>query len=226
MIRRFFLVSILLTVLVAAGFFPWKVTAPAQGLLRRFVRAPGWQLTLTQARWVPWSHLEMSDLKIVSPTGGRLHLVKVNFKPRLWTRALGGWVSRWEFGEIRMDPGSWRIRRPLAQELISAGPVTTSGFALLEMRSPAKRTLEQLVLHGPLLRVRANGSLTDTGRVELDLSGELPRLLLEGMRLGPTDQIDPPEWEPFELKVTGTLPAPAVEFNSSFLKFALGEMRR
>ncbi len=221
---RRFLVRVLpaffLAAVLGAGFIPWQVTGPVQWLFRRCIPAQGWQLSLRAARWVPWSHLELHDLQVQAPQGGHLHLVKVDVWPRSWTFIRGRWVTRWRFGEIRMDPGSWGIRRPLAQEILSAGPVTTRGFAVLEV-DRERMTLSELMLHGPLLRLRAEGWLQGKERGEVDLRGELARFLLEGMHLVPSDQSAPEPWEPFELQVRGALTAPEVRFVSNFFTFAL-----
>lgn len=206
---------------VGAGFVPWKVTASAQRLCRFLGNHyPSWQVTVQEARWIPWQSLELADLQVQTPRGGRLRLVKVRLWPQIWTLVRGDWETRWEFGEIRMDPRSWGIRRPLAQEILSAGPVTQSGFAILKF-SRERLTLQELLLHGPQMRLQANGWWAEkTQRAELALRGELPRTLLEGMSLLRSDQALPEPWEPFELQVGGRVAAPEIRFASNFFTFA------
>ena len=213
---------LLLGGLVGAGFVPWKVTAPARRLCRFLSgRNAGWQITLQQARWIPWQSLELADLRVQVPHGGRLHLVKVRFYPQIWTLVHGHWETRWEFGEIRMDPSSWKLRRPLVQEILSAGPVTTSGFAILRV-DRNRWTLSEGVLHGPMLRLQAKGWYAGkTRQAELVLNGELPRTLLEAMGLLRPDQALPEPWEPFEFRVAGSTAAPEVRFSSNFFTVAM-----
>lgn len=213
---------LLLAGMGGAGFVPWKVTAPAQRLCRFLSsRNAGWQITLQQARWIPWQSLELADLQVQTPRGGRLHLVRVRLHPQIWTLVRGNWETRWEFGEIRMDPRSWNIRRPLAQEILSTGPVTTGGFAILRV-DRNQWTLLELVLHGPLLRLQAKGWCAErTRQAELLLNGELPRTLLEAMNLLRPDQALPEPWEPFELRVAGSMAAPEVRFSSNFFTCAM-----
>ncbi len=213
---------LLLTGIVAAGFVPWKVTVPTQRLCRFLSsRITGWQITLQEAQWIPWKSLELADLHLQTPQGGRLHLVKVHLRPQIWTLVRGGWETRWEFEEIRMDPRSWGIRRPVAQQILSAGPVTTGGFAILQV-DRRRWTLRELVLHGPLLRLQAEGWLAErTRQVELVLRGELSRDLLEEMNLVNSDQSAPKPWEPFDLQVAGSLAAPEVRFTSNFFTFSM-----
>jgi len=214
--------GLLLAGTAAAGFVPWKVTVPAQRLCRLLgSRAAGWRITLQEAQWIPWKSVELADLQVQTPRGGRLHLVKVRLRPRIWTLVRGEWETRWEFEEIRMDPRSFGIRAPLVQEILSAGPVTRNGFAVLRI-GRQKLTLQEMVLDGPLLRLRAAGWLAQKAQqAQLALNGQLSRDLLEEMNLVKSDQAAPEPWEPFELRIAGSLAAPDIRFMSNFFTFAM-----
>ena len=164
----------------------------------------------------------MTGLQVQAPGGGRLFLDRVDVRPRAWTLlARGRWETRWGLGEIRMDPVSWGIRKPLAREILSAVPVTSGGFARVAFER-GQMTLQELALHGPLLRLQAEGSLTGRWEAELALEGELRRSLLESME---AELPDPPEpWEPFELRVRGALASPEIRFTSHFFTFSMGSL--
>jgi len=152
-------------VVAAAGFVPWRVTVP--------VDWSGWQIIQGEARWIPWSRLELSNLEVRTQGGGRLRLERVEVRPRLWTLAGGRWVTRWRFGEVRVDPDSWGIRQQPAREILSAGPAADGGSAVVQIRRD-RWILEQLALHGPLLRLDAKGWLArERQEGALMLKGEL-----------------------------------------------------
>lgn len=193
----------------AAGFFPLDVTAHMDWLRRRLgPPAAGWQVTQGEARWIPWSRLELSRLEVRAQGGGLLRVERLEVRPRLWTLALGGWETAWRFGEIRIEPDSWGIRQQPAREILSAQAAVAGGSAVVRARRD-RWTLERLTLRGPLLRLSASGWLAgDRREGELALKGELWGDLLQGgeSRL----------WEPFELQARGAPAAPEIRFVSSF----------
>ena len=207
--------------LFSLGFVSWDVTPPVRWACRRLGTAPeGWEVTVAQARWTPWRRFEVTDLKLRIPRSGRLHLVKVSFSSVPWTVVKGSLMTQWQFGEIRVDPESWGIRMPIAQEILSAGPVASDGSAVLECQF-GRITLQQMILHGRFLRLRAEGYLAQGQRANLTLRGELLRTLLEGMALVEAKQEGVRPWEPFELQVQGVLNHPQLQFRSNFFTFAM-----
>ena len=132
----------------AAGFIPWNVTGPARWVGRRLIaQKPGGQFTLGKARWVPWEKLELRDLRVQFQPGGWLHFARVNLEFRSCAFAEGRWVSRWEFGEIRLDSSTLGIPKSVAMEILPAGPAVNRGFAVLEVdRNHWK--LKELALQG------------------------------------------------------------------------------
>lgn len=203
------------TLLLAAGFFPW----PAEGLFQEFARRvelkTGWHLEVRQARWIPWRHLELEDLKLETPRGGRLHIVNVQGRSSLWPLFQEVLATHWEIGEIRMDPGSFRIRKPLAQELLSALPVTDRGAAFLEVRRRGV-TLNRLTLTGPFLRLHARGWAHSLAAAHLEVEGQLAQQILEAMDLLRSDRSDALAWEPFQIRLDGKGPVPQFSFVSNF----------
>lgn len=203
------------------GFVSWDVTVPIQWVCHRLgVNTNGLEVTVAQAKWIPWRRLELTDLKLHLPQSGRLHLVKVTLSSQPWTLIGGHLTTQWQLGAMRIDPGSWGIHRSLAQEILSSRPVTTDGFAILEYQF-GKLILRQMTLHGPLLRLHAEGWFDGGRRANLALRGELLRTLLESMKLVKSDQENVEPWEPFELQVDGALARPQVQFRSSFFTFAM-----
>lgn len=203
-------------VLISMGFISWDVTGPVRWALGRALKQAGqWQVEVGQARWIPWWRLEVSDVQLSSPRGGRLHLVRLSVFPKPWALVRGYVAAQCEVGEIRMDPASWRIRRPAAQEILSTGPVTTDGFAIVHYRL-GHLDVQQLSLHGPLLRVHVSGWFNGKQEASLSVRGEVMHVLLEAMHLGEMDQLNPPPWDPFELELEGALAQPLFRFTSAF----------
>lgn len=216
-------VGLLLAAGVGAGFFSWPVTQPLQRLCGRLSTEVGWRLSLEEARWIPLRHLEVRDLRLSVPQGGRMHLVRAWISPR-WESLLQGSLSTlWDLGEIRLDPGSWGIRRPGAQALISSVPVTTSGEALLKI-GPERIAVERLSLEGPLLRLHVEGWLSKELWTHLSFQGWLARQVLEEMKLvqavGERQEANP--WEPFQMQLEGALSQPGIQFTSGFASFSFG----
>ncbi len=204
------------------GFVSW----PVAGLLNRVCLGlearSGWTLEVDRAIWVPWRKLEMTDVRFSSPQGGRLHLVKLQVHPQWGSLLQGALTTRWDLSDVRIDPGSWGIHKPLAQEVLSAGPVWTDGSAVLKIRW-GQVTLKALHLEGPLLRVQAEGWLTRQSQAHLMLEGALGREFLEEMNwLRPIDSTESlRRWEPFQLKLHGPLRHPDISFASSFFSISL-----
>jgi hypothetical protein len=123
--------------------------------------------------------------------------------------------------EVRVDPVSWGIRKPLAMEVLSAGPVWTDGSAVLKA-GWGQVTLETLRLEGPLSRVQAEGWLTRQSQAHLSLEGTLGRRFLEELNwLEPTGSPEGRRWEPFQLRLHGPLKQPDISFASSFFSISL-----
>lgn len=203
----------------AVGFVPWRVTGCVQKLLDGSPRKAGWLFSLEQARWTPWSHLELSHLQVWIPGGGKLHLEKAKVFLRPASLLRGRVSTEWDLGEIRMDPGSWRIRSAQAQEILSAIPVTTQGSAILHLH-PREIQFERFSLAGPMLRMNGQASFRSRGEGHLHLRGDLSRTILEAMQVMSEDH-GMALWQPFELEIDGGMNAPRIRFDSSFGVFVL-----
>lgn len=239
---RALLLGLLLAGLAAAAvcaMVSWKVTGLVQGAVQSAAGASGWTVEVQEAQWAPWGKLELKDVRLATAQGGRLHIEKIRIRPE----SLGGGIqmarlvlapqtfallkgkltTRWELGPIRVDPASWRIRQPLAQELLSAGPVTTGGLVGLTFQENEWR-LEKITLGGPVLRLEAEGWLKREQQVYLLLRGDVTRNILEGLRVTrPVDNSAAREWEPFQLLVEGAWNHPRVRFTSGFFTFAMNQ---
>lgn len=208
--------SVVLLVFVIPGFLAWPVTGPVQWVCQKFSSENGWQLTVEKARWVPWKSLQVEDLRLMTPGGGLMHVVKMWISPKPWSVWKGSLTTLWDFGEIRLDPGSWRIRKPEVQKLLSSMPVTTGGSAIVQIQ-PGRITVDDLSLQGPLLKLHAKGWFSGRLATHLDLNGALARSILEGMRLGDSRKGSAPFWEPFKMRLTGPLSQLKIAFASNFL---------
>lgn len=205
----------------AAGFIPWEVTPQINRLLAGSMIGEKAAITVEQARWAPWDSLELIGINIQSKEGGRVFVERAEMRPYFKSFMKGKLGTRWTFGEVRILPDTWGIRSPMAREIFSAGPVTTGGFALLDLER-GRTTLKTLSLYGPLLRVETNGWLADRWEGELSMKGELPRKLLEALELQEPAQPAAKPWEPFDFHIRGILAYPEIRFNSSFFTVAIG----
>ncbi len=204
----------------ALGFLGWPVTRPAQWAAERLVGRSGWQVSIAQARWTPWRSLELRDVKLQTPHGGRLHLVRVWIAQQAGPLPLGRWTTAWRLGEIRLDPTSWRIRKPAAQEVLSAEPVARSGTAVLEVR-PAQVDLTGLSLQGRLLRLSGEGWMGRHHQAQLHLEGALSERVLRAMSLLKVSA-DPPEpWKSFRLELQVAPEETLLSFVSDFFSNTL-----
>ena len=180
---------------------------------------------MAEARWVPWREFTLTDLRLRSPNGGRFHVVGVRVTMDPGSLLTGRLTTRWRFSEVRVDPSSWGIHRPLAQEILSAGPVTTQGSGLLLVDLETFQ-LQALTLEGPILRLFAKGWMDRRQKIDVILKGAVTRRLLEGIGLmSSSESLDPSSWEPFELNLRGGLTAPEVSFSSHFISFSQKNQR-
>ncbi|MBI3312244.1 MAG: hypothetical protein HYZ88_01800 [Candidatus Omnitrophica bacterium] len=204
----------------AAGFVPWRVTEAVQSFLNG-PRMAGWSFSVGQAFWAPWKSLKMRDVMVQTPGGGKLHLVKAEFflKPRSLFK--GSFSTEWVLGEIRMDPVSWNIRSALAQEILSASPVTTGGSGILELRREEIR-IERFLLTGSVLQMSGNLAVGARRQIQLHLQGDLSREILEAMQLLSSREPSEP-WQPFELRLEGRIDSPRIQFESNFRSFILDQ---
>ena len=207
----------------AAGFIPWKVTAPVRwGCRTLFSPAGRWQWTIGDARWIPWSRLEVARLQLQTPDGRRLQVDQLRLQTHLLALIGGRWETRWIFGPIRIEPSSWGIRAPLAREILSAAPVATDGFAQLTV-GWGQVTLQELELHGSLIRLEAEGKwFPRRAEADLSLQGSVAGNLLQGLELEPGAS-SPRPWEPFDLRLRGPLARPKIRFDSNFYTLSSGE---
>ncbi|MBI3317724.1 MAG: hypothetical protein HYZ90_01060 [Candidatus Omnitrophica bacterium] len=205
---------------------PWPATRPCRWGLQALEKKVGWSVSIEKARWIPWGDLELTDVKLLTPQGGLFHVGRAQLFPEARSLVTGALRIRLLLREIRMDPGSLGIRKPLLMEILSAGPVAEKGFVLLDV-SRERVFLRRLTLQGPFVWLQGQGSV-DSRAVSLELEGAVAREPLEEMHLvGPTREI-PSAWEPFSLRLGGRLQQPEFSFHSGFFSIALkphGEQR-
>ncbi len=225
--RRFLILAVFASAvaLIGMGLLRWPVTGPVNLICHRLEAPFRWHVTVEKASWIPWKGLTLQDLKLETADGGRLHLVRIQICPLVGSLWRGGLLARCSIEGVRIDPASWGLRQPLLQEILSAGPVATEGYALLEFRAD-RLTIDTFTLQGPMLRLHAEGWLLKKLQGRLDLEGALARRLLEELRLmKPLDQMAEANlWEPFQLHLSGALANPMISFASNFFSIT-GENR-
>lgn len=213
---------LLIGAVIGLGFLPWPITGFMEWAFDHLSATSGWHLSIARAHWVPWGSMELVDLKLQTPYGGRLHVTSLWIHPNFSSLLKGSLATDWKVGDIRMDPGSWGIRKPLAQELLSAMPVAAQGSALLEWE-PDKWRVKNLTLRGPMLKCEAEGWLDRGRQAEVTLQGSLGRALLVGMNLLKPGSLlqETGDWEPFQLSLKGALDHPEISFVSHFFTISL-----
>lgn len=212
---RFWIFGILILAaalsIAVIGSLAWDVTALLPRAAARLEAATGVHLTAAEVRWTPWKELDLKDVKIQTRGGGRLHVTNVSIQPKMGSIFRGRLTTLWQIGEIRIDPASWGIRFPAAQELLSAGPVSSHGDARIHLTSE-KLAIEKLSLQGPMLQVVLQGWVSHERQGNLSLEGAFPRKLLEEMNLMlPAQQAVNP-WEPFRMQLEGRISNPQIDF--------------
>lgn len=205
---------------IGAGFVPWQVTSPIRRLCLWVQGENGWEVSVSNARWIPWQDLQLTDLKLRTPQGGHVHVTRVGIALQPGALFLGTLATKWRIAEVRVDPASWNIRQPLAKEILSAGPVTQKGSALLQAHW-GRLSLTSLALQGPMLRLQAKGWLTDQHRIHFSMEGMLARVILEEMNLLGAENSASHPWEPFTLDLRGALDHPDLSFASKFFTLSL-----
>ncbi len=205
--------------LFGLGWVAWPVTGPVNRVLNAFSRDLGCRLKIDRARWIPWRHLEMEEVQMETSGGGRLHWEQVRVKIQPASFLSGQLVLRGRLGKGRIDPGSWGLRKPAVQEMLSSGPVVERGDLDLQI-GMEKILLRAFRLQGPVLRLQAEGWWEGRHLAHLTLEGSLARRLLEEMDL--LEPQDPPgqTWEPFRMLLEGSLLRPKISFASSFYTFS------
>ena len=202
------------------GFRPWSLDRPIHWFCGWAEQKVGWSLSIEKARWIPLRNLELTNIRLQTPQGGQLYLVRVSIHPTYSSVIRGFFATEWDIGEIRMNPGSWGIRKSVAQELLSSGPVTIHGSAFVRFY-PRKFSFSMLSLEGPMLRLQGQGWITRDEQVSLLLGGALSTRLLVGMDLfHPSDQLRNGIWEPFEVQMNGEIRHLNLEFASNFLSLS------
>ena len=216
---RLLRITLILLVLAGLGMVSWPVTQPVNGLFRRLPGGSGWHLSVDQANWVFWKGLELRDLKIQVPGGGKIHFVRIWVAPGFTGLLQGRGAARCRLQEGRVDPSSWGVRKPLLVEILSAGPVIQGGSALLQMEF-GRVLLRTLALQGALLRLEQGSGSFGTDQVHVELQGALARNLLAQIGLSKTESQGVPAWEPFQFHLHGNVKNPEISFTSSFLSFS------
>ena len=200
------------------GSIPYPVTAPVQWLCASATGDSGWAVSVARARWTPWGWIDLEDVRLQTQKGARLHVVRAKVRSVPVSLLLGHLLTQWRIGEIRMDPASWGIRRPLAQEILSAGPVTTTGAATVRLKGRGI-FLEAFALQGDLLRAQGQGSWDGQGKIHLLLTGQLARSILIGMNLLKQDAMQAHrQGEPFLFQAVGSWNRPELLFASTFYR--------
>ena len=215
-------------IFLLSGFISWRVTRPVRWFGDRLMKGSGCSFTVGKAFWIPWRRLELQDVGLRVKGGGHLHLSRVNVRPVLASLPRGYLEARWDLGEVRLDPGSWNIQQPMAQEILGAEPVTTHGSAVLRVERNSLR-LQRFSAEGPLLRLEGEGSFEEKGPLaRLTVTGSLHRDLLQGMGLVFEEDKSVSSWEPFQFRLEGMLSRLSILFESSFHRLAIqpqGETR-
>jgi len=204
-----------------AAVTPVPVSLPLRWMAGQIEAASGWRVVVAHARWSAWrSMLEVSDLTVQIPQGGRLHCTDVKIHPLFFTVLKGGLITRWRVGEVRIDPDSWGVYQPMASEILSVTPVLTTGSATAQF-IPGRLYLREVRFQGPSLWFEGEGWLGEHRRAQLDLVGAVDRRFLESVKAREVHSQEGSSWEMFHMRLSGTLGFPEISFVSQSRSFSL-----
>ena len=204
--RRWLVAAALTAACAGAGLMEWNVSwaAPAIG------RWTGGAVEMGRLWVVPWRGLRAQDVKIRPPGAGRLHARTLVVRYRWFDVPRGRVAARWQAEHIRLDPGSWKIRRPAAVALLSEGPVMDVMHGTLAW-GPRGVAVERLRFQGWTMR-GAGGGVWGRGVLQWWIRGQASTALLETLGFHKTRGA----WESFACRAAGPVRRPTVGFRSRF----------
>ncbi len=186
----------------------------ASATLGRWVQAP---VTIGRLWITPCRQVRATDVVVTSAVGGRLHAESVFVRYRLRDLLLGRLTSRWRIQRVRMDPGSWHLKRHRAVATLSERPVADTVTMRLTWR-PHLVTLHYLRILGPFLRAEGQGTWS-RGTIRLWVLGQCAGSLLRDLGV---PHSRPRGWEPIVLRLNGPVRRPALSVKVRKFSFQTG----
>lgn len=198
-----------------AGWVEWDVSWAAPWVATAVRRETGWSVEIGRVWVTPWRGLRAQDVKVQPPGGGWVHALGVSVRYAPSDVRHGRVTSWWRAGPIRMDPGSWKIRRPGAVAQLSERPIAeafqgtvTVGLGMVRM--------ERLRIRGWALR-GAGAAAWERGAARYWLRGQIAAPVLEALGFHKVRGT----WAWFVYRVEGPVQHPTVVFRSRFWSLTL-----
>ena len=199
----------------AAGWVEWEVSWAAPWVAASVSRWTGGSVEIGRLWVTPWRGLRAQDLKVRPPGGGWLHAQSfaVRYRPSdVWR---GRAATQWRIDTLRLDPGSWKIRRAGAVTLLSEGPIVGTLYGTVSVGFKTLR-VESLRVRGGVLRASGAG-VWKQGNAHWWVRGQVASPVLEALGIRKTRGA----WESFEYRVEGPVRRPTTAFRSRFLSLTL-----
>ncbi len=187
----------------------------ASATLGRWVHAP---VTIGRLWIIPCRQVRATDVVVTPAGGGRLHAESVFVRYRLGDLLRGHLTSRWRIQRVRIDPGSWHLKRRQAVATLSERPVADTVTMRLTWRPPHLVTLHYLRILGPFLRAEGQGTWSN-GTVRLWILGQAACSLLRDLGV---PHSRPRGWEPIVLRLNGPVRRPALSLKVRKFSFQMG----
>ena len=222
--RAFFLLLLVFFAVLGLGYLSWPFEAPFRTICGVIQQRSGWKISAEGARWTPWRDLTLSEMRVESPAGGRVHLSHVTVSPQAVALFRGRVLFLVKAEDLQMDPGSWGIRNASIKESLSSTAVARTGFADLQLDAE-RLTLRSLEVNGPLVRFRAHGWMNRARQAHLDVDGTLAREALIRMGFVEAGQGNGAVWEPFRFQMDGLISHPVISFASSFFTLSQNNLQ-
>jgi len=199
------------------GLVEWEVSWAIPVVSASVGRWTGWTVEIRHLWVAPWRRIRAEEVFIQPPGGGRVHVRSLVV--RGWPSDLlrGRVSSRWWVRQIHVDPGSWKVRRPAAVALLTAGPVIDQMTLRVSMGVDAV-TAQRIRARGPVLRFHGAGQWRRDGTMRSWVRGQVATSMLAQLGLPRGDG----RWEPFRFQVTGAVHRPAIQFKGRLLSLSMG----
>ena len=201
------------------GMKEWSVPWAIPWVVSTITQRTGWPIQIGALWMTPAVGFRAKDV-ILEMGHGRLHAETVVVRYAAAGILHRDVTSTWRLQGIRIDPGSWKIRRPQAVSLMASGPVLDEAKFHVRFR-PGTMTVEQLRARGWTLRAHGGGmwGVGSEATMRCWVRGQLATSLLRAMGMPRVRGT----WEPFQFSTGGSVKRPAVRFKTRSIALNVGQ---
>ena len=207
----------LVTLGVRGADTEWEVPWAIPWMVGTISQQTSWSVQIGHLWVTPARRLRAQDVMIQIPLGGRLHVETLTVDYRWAELVQRRGTSQWRATRVHLDPGSWKIRRAAAVELLSAGPVVEELHLQLTMND-GELWLDHLRVLGWALRGHGAVRWRGGDRVDAWVRGQVAGSVLDALGMRRVRGT----WVPFEFGARGRISAPAIRFKTKSFSIAFG----